>query len=84
MLNFLLERNRKLVKWFFIFLIRVYQVLFSPIVGRNCKFLPTCSQYMLDAIVRFGTVKGIKLGIKRFLRCNPMSKGGYDPVPDKL
>lgn len=62
----------------------MYQVILSPILGKNCKFLPTCSQYMIEAIVKFGVFKGIKLGIKRFMRCNPMAKGGYDPVPDKL
>ena len=72
------------MKFFCIFLIKLYQVILSPIIGRNCKFSPTCSQYMIDAIVKFGVIKGIRLGVKRFLRCNPVSKGGYDPVPDKL
>ena len=72
------------MKFFCIFLIKLYQVILSPIIGRNCKFSPTCSQYMIDAIVKFGVIKGIRLGVKRFLKCNPVSKGGYDPVPDKL
>ena len=46
----------------------------------NCRFKPTCSEYMYDAVVKYGAVKGFVLGMKRFLRCNPWSKGGYDPV----
>ena len=47
----------------------------------NCKFYPTCSEYTKQAIEKYGAVKGLLLGIKRILRCNPFSKGGYDPVP---
>ena len=47
----------------------------------NCKFYPTCSEYTKQAITKYGSIKGMWLGIKRILRCNPFSKGGYDPVP---
>ena len=69
------------MKWLSIALIRIYQRLISPLLGPRCRYLPTCSQYMLEAISRYGVAKGGWLGIKRLLRCNPWSKGGYDPVP---
>ena len=48
----------------------------------SCKFIPTCSNYMIEALEEHGLIKGLFLGIKRILRCNPFSKGGYDPVPE--
>jgi putative membrane protein insertion efficiency factor len=60
-------------------LIRLYQN--TPISTHNaCKFTPTCSEYMIQAIEKYGTLRGIFKGIKRILRCNPFNKGGYDPV----
>ena len=52
-------------------------------MGCNCKFYPTCSEYTKQAIEKYGCLKGSFLGLKRILRCNPFSKGGYDPVPPK-
>lgn len=66
-----------------IFLISVYQKTLSPALGKSCRFTPSCSQYMIDAINEYGVLKGIFMGIKRIIRCNPFSKGGYDPVPKK-
>ena len=63
-----------------IFLIKVYQNTLSPFIGRNCKFIPTCSEYTIDAINEYGAFKGAIMGIRRIWRCNPFSKGGYDPV----
>lgn len=66
-----------------IFLIRVYQKTVSPLLGKSCRFIPSCSQYAIDAIKEYGVFKGIFMGFKRIIRCNPFSKGGYDPVPKK-
>lgn len=60
-------------------MIKIYQIIFSPLFGRSCRFYPSCSNFMIDAIERKG-VRGIFIGIKRILRCNPFNKGGYDPI----
>ena len=63
--------------------IRGYQLLISPIIGPRCRYLPTCSSYMLEAIETHGILKGLKLGLKRISRCHPWGAHGYDPVPGK-
>ncbi len=63
--------------------IRFYRENISPHTAPSCRFIPTCSQYGLEAIERFGAIKGGALTIWRVLRCNPWGKGGYDPVPEK-
>ncbi len=71
------------MKKFLIFLIEKYQKhisFFFESKGIKCKFYPTCSEYMKQAITKYGAFKGSVLGIKRILKCNPFSKGGYDPV----
>ncbi len=73
-----------LIKKILIFLIRTYQVTISPRFSHgSCRYMPTCSQYMLEAIEIHGVFKGCLLGIWRIMRCNPFSKGGWDPVPPK-
>ena len=62
--------------------IRAYKFLLSPWVGQHCRFQPTCSTYMIDAITRFGALKGAWLGARRLSRCHPWSAGGLDPVPE--
>ena len=62
-------------------LINIYRKYISPLFPPSCRFQPTCSQYALDAIDRFGTIRGGYLAIKRILRCHPFHKGGYDPIP---
>ncbi len=64
-------------------LIKFYKSAVSPHMQKHCKYFPTCSEYGLEAIERFGALKGTALTIWRILRCNPFSKGGYDPVPEK-
>ncbi|WP_101697452.1 membrane protein insertion efficiency factor YidD [Clostridium minihomine] len=71
------------MKRLFISLIRGYQKWISPIKKPCCRFIPTCSNYAVQAIERFGIVKGSFLALYRILRCNPFCRGGYDPVPEK-
>jgi len=63
-------------------IIRAYQLVLSPLMGRQCRFEPTCSCYAIEAIKRHGSVRGGWMGMKRICRCHPFSPGGYDPVPD--
>ncbi|MEM7769017.1 MAG: membrane protein insertion efficiency factor YidD [Cyanobacteria bacterium P01_A01_bin.37] len=69
------------MKVILITLIRWYRRLISPLSPPSCRFQPTCSQYAVDAIARFGAVKGSLLAIGRILKCHPFHPGGYDPVP---
>ncbi|MBM14104.1 MAG: membrane protein insertion efficiency factor YidD [Halieaceae bacterium] len=62
-------------------LIKSYQLLLSPWVGRSCRFTPTCSQYGIDALKSHGTLPALWLTTRRLLRCHPWCEGGYDPVP---
>ena len=72
-----------MLKKIFIFPIKLYKRYISPHLGDNCRYWPTCSEYTMQAIDTHGVIKGIILGSLRILRCNPWSKGGYDPVPPK-
>jgi putative membrane protein insertion efficiency factor len=68
------------VKSVLIFFIRGYQLLISPILPPSCRFTPTCSEYTLQAIQKYGALRGAYLGARRLLRCHPFHEGGYDPV----
>lgn len=70
------------MKYILVALINLYQLLPGP-WHNSCKYIPTCSNYGIEAIKEYGSLKGGYLTIKRVLRCNPISKGGYDPVPKK-
>jgi len=61
--------------------IRLYRLVFSPWVGSNCRFMPTCSAYALDALKKHGAIKGINLTFKRILKCHPLGGSGIDNVP---
>ena len=63
-----------------VLLVRLYQVTLSPLVGRQCRFVPTCSNYFIEAVEKYGAVRGALMGLWRILRCNPLSRGGFDPV----
>lgn len=64
-------------------LIRAYQILVSPLLGKNCRFAPTCSRYAYDAVATFGVIEGVALAVKRLARCHPWHEGGYDPLPTR-
>jgi len=70
------------MKYFLLGLIKIYQMIPGPWHGA-CKYTPTCSNYAIDAIIEYGSIKGSILSFKRIIRCNPYSKGGYDPVRKK-
>lgn len=69
------------MKKFLIACIRFYQKYLSPLKGTKCPYIPSCSQYAVEAIEKHGVIKGGILALWRILRCNPFSKGGIDPVP---
>ncbi len=60
-------------------MVRFYQRALSPLLGSNCRFSPSCSQYTIEAIEKYGAIRGIWKGVKRIARCHPFSTGGYDP-----
>jgi putative membrane protein insertion efficiency factor len=62
-------------------LLRAYQLLVSPLLGQRCRFYPSCSQYALEAVTRYGSLRGSALALRRLARCHPFNAGGYDPVP---
>lgn len=66
-----------------ILLVKFYQYFISPMLPPSCRYEPTCSSYMIEAIQVHGSLKGFYLGIRRILRCHPLREGGYDPVPPK-
>ncbi|MCQ2604918.1 MAG: membrane protein insertion efficiency factor YidD [Bacteroidales bacterium] len=72
---------RELCKKLFIFPIRIYQRCISPLLPPSCRYTPTCSQYGVEAIQKYGVLKGGWLLLKRLLRCHPWGGHGYDPVP---
>lgn len=72
-----------MLKKIFILPVRAYQILISPLLGKNCRFTPTCSQYMIEAIQEWGPLKGIYLGLRRIGKCHPWGPHGHDPVPKK-
>jgi len=65
--------------WILIAMVRLYQVTLSPIFGRHCRFRPSCSVYFIEAVQKYGAIRGARRGIWRICRCNPWNPGGYDP-----
>ena len=62
--------------------VRTYRLVFSPLVGKSCRYQPTCSAYALEALEKHGVLKGSLLAIRRIGRCHPLGSDGYDPVPE--
>jgi putative membrane protein insertion efficiency factor len=77
----LLQLLKKALEALFLGIIRLYQILLSPILGASCRYTPTCSHYGVEAIKKYGPFKGGWLTIKRIVRCNPWGGHGHDPVP---
>ena len=72
---------KNFLSFIFIIPIKIYQILISPLLGPSCRFTPTCSQYTIEAIQKYGPFKGGWLGFRRILRCHPWGGCGHDPVP---
>lgn len=79
MMRFLWATLVGLPSWTLIVLVRLYQIFLSPIFGRQCRFTPTCSNYFIGAVKKYGAVRGSIRGVLRILRCHPFHPGGYDP-----
>jgi uncharacterized protein len=68
------------MKYFLVDILKIYKSFLSPFLPMACRFTPTCSEYTMDAIMKYGAFKGTFMGVKRILRCQPFCKGGFDPV----
>lgn len=69
------------MKFLLISLVKVYQAILSPYLPNSCRYTPTCSQYMIEAVNKYGPFRGGWMGLKRLSRCHPWGGSGYDPVP---
>lgn len=74
---------QKILSFPILLLVKIYQWIISPILPQSCRYSPTCSNYMIEAIKEWGAIKGTYLGIKRITSCHPWGGSGYDPVPKK-
>ena len=68
------------MQWFLIGGLKAYKWILSPVLPSTCRFYPTCSEYMREAVERYGAAKGVWMGVRRLVRCHPFQAGGYDPV----
>lgn len=73
------QKISALPAWLLIAMVRLYQITLSPWVGRSCRYYPTCSNYMIEAVHKYGFWRGMWRGLKRIARCHPFRAGGYDP-----
>lgn len=74
-------KNINPIKVILIYLIKSYRYAISPLLGQKCRFYPSCSQYTLESLQKYGLVKGLYLSSKRLLKCHPWGQSGFDPVP---
>ena len=65
-------------------LIKLYKYLLSPLIGHSCRYLPTCSEYSIEALETYGFIKGTYISLKRILSCHPWGSGGYDPLKKEM
>ena len=72
------------MKYILLPLIKLYQWLISPLLGNNCRHIPSCSEYTLETIKKNGAIKGVALGAKRISKCHPWTEAKFDPVPKKI
>ncbi len=75
------QNLKRILSYPFILLVRFYQICISPLKPATCRFTPTCSAYAIEALRKYGPLKGLYLTIKRLLKCHPWGGSGYDPVP---
>lgn len=80
----LIDYIHQLFKWLLILPIRIYQIFLSPLLGKNCRYTPTCSHYTIEAIKEWGIFRGSWMAVKRIVSCNPWGGSGYDPVPKRM
>ena len=73
-----------IITYILIKLVKLYKFLISPITGHSCRYLPTCSDYCIEALKTYGLLKGLFLSLRRILSCNPWSSGGFDPVKKEI
>ena len=66
-----------------IFIIKIYQFSFSPLIGKNCRYLPTCSEYAIESLKSHGLLRGLFFAIRRILKCHPFGGHGFDPIPKR-
>lgn len=66
-----------------IFIIKIYQFIFSPLIGKNCRYLPTCSEYAIESLKLHGLLRGSFFAIRRILKCHPFGGHGFDPIPKR-
>ncbi len=81
MLNKAIQLVRQALVYLLIFPVKIYQWTISPMIGPSCRYTPTCSTYSIEALKKYGPIKGFWLSIKRIASCNPWGGSGYDPVP---
>ena len=76
-----MKQINKIAGWIIVLPVRLYQLILSPLFPNACRYTPTCSQYMIEAVKKYGPLKGGWLGLKRLSRCHPWGGHGHDPVP---